>query len=50
MFENVDGRRTPESLIGIPLAQPFAFGSGELKRCSKQYFKILWLLSKTNTD
>ena len=32
MFENVDGRRTDAGVIGILLAHPLAFRSGELKR------------------
>ena len=31
MFENIDGRRMDPGVIGILLAHPRAFGSGELK-------------------
>ena len=31
MFANVDGLQTDAEVIGIQLAHPWAFGSGELK-------------------
>ena len=45
MFENVDGRRTPDAgVIGILIAHLGAFGSGGLKRLFRAKESVLLLI------
>ena len=52
MFENVDGRMTDAGVIGILIAHPGAFGSGELRisQSKSKSYEVNKLVSSPETD